>query len=178
MTVLSVGDNSYGHPDPTALRAYEAASTGCDKGMKIARTDLHGSIRVDLSDDGSWRMTSMGPAPRPVRPALPRRLGTTLLGGVPRAAIPPRPQPARRPVRLTDLMIPPPTASVAAPAYIPPPPKSPLAAILEGIVTPAATPSFSALAKLIMDGAPPTNKTPAQEILESLLKQRPPWSPK
>jgi beta-lactamase superfamily II metal-dependent hydrolase len=180
MTVLSVGDNSYGHPDPAALRAYEAASTGSDQGMKIARTDLHGSIRVALYDDGSWQLTSTGPSPRPERPALPRRLGTTLLGGVPPAAIPSRPLPGRRPVRLTDLMIPPPRASIPrpAPAYIPPPPKSPLAAILEGIVTPPATPDFSALAKLIMDSAPPKKKTPEQEILEALLKQRPPWPPK
>src|SRR5262249_27117248 len=47
VTVLSVGDdNPFGHPDPVAVRHYETWSRGGDRGMKLFRTDRHGSIRV------------------------------------------------------------------------------------------------------------------------------------
>jgi hypothetical protein len=33
--------------------------------MKIARSDKHGSVKVVLHDDGSWKMTWTGASPKP-----------------------------------------------------------------------------------------------------------------
>ena len=54
MTVVSVGRNSYGHPDDTALRLYRKYSRGSRQGNKILRTDLKGTIKLILKDDGGW----------------------------------------------------------------------------------------------------------------------------
>lgn len=57
MTVISVGDrNVHGHPHDKSVELYEKYSTGSNKGNKIKRTDRHGSIVVELKDDGGWSM--------------------------------------------------------------------------------------------------------------------------
>lgn len=48
MCVISVGANRYGHPDEIALRLYKQYCRGAHTGQKIVRTDLHGSITVEL----------------------------------------------------------------------------------------------------------------------------------
>ena len=57
MTIVSVGDNSFGHPDKKALKLYEKYSSGSDKGNKIARTDTDGNICVTLKDGGGWSLS-------------------------------------------------------------------------------------------------------------------------
>jgi beta-lactamase superfamily II metal-dependent hydrolase len=58
MTVISVGeDNAHGHPDSNALKFYEKYSEGSSKGNKIKRTDEHGSLLLELKNDGGWSMT-------------------------------------------------------------------------------------------------------------------------
>jgi beta-lactamase superfamily II metal-dependent hydrolase len=58
MTVISVGPNSHGHPDKKAIELYETYSRGSNKGNKIKRTDEHGSIIVELKDDGKWLLNN------------------------------------------------------------------------------------------------------------------------
>lgn len=49
VVVISVGaGNAYGHPDPWALRYYEAVAS------EVYRTDLHGHVAVTGSPDGSY----------------------------------------------------------------------------------------------------------------------------
>lgn len=104
ITVIPVGDNSYGHPTPFAMLFYELFSTGADRvwggaaaDLKILRTDLHGTLRLQFDNDGSWRITWNGPSPRPAPvlatpDTLRRFLGHTL----PNAGLPaPRPAPGR-----------------------------------------------------------------------------------
>ena len=54
MTIVSVGENPHGHPDPTALKLYAKYSTGSNKGNKLVRTDEDGVIRVTLKDGAAW----------------------------------------------------------------------------------------------------------------------------
>ena len=54
MTIISVRENSYGHPDDKAVEFYEKYSRGSNRGTKILRTDEHGHIRVSLKDGGGW----------------------------------------------------------------------------------------------------------------------------
>lgn len=54
MTVISVGDNSHGHPHDTAIELYEKFSKGTNKGTKIRRTDQSGNIKVTLKNEGGW----------------------------------------------------------------------------------------------------------------------------
>ena len=56
MTVVSVGPNNYGHPDPTALRLYEAYSGGPRQGNKVFRTDKQGTMRLELKSEGGWEL--------------------------------------------------------------------------------------------------------------------------
>jgi len=56
MTVISVGDNAHGHPDPKALAFYEKYSTGSNKGNKLARTDQSGTKILTLADAGGWTL--------------------------------------------------------------------------------------------------------------------------
>lgn len=58
MTIISVGDNSFGHPDKKALEYYEKHSTGSRQGNKVFRTDKQGNMCVELTDDGRWSLTS------------------------------------------------------------------------------------------------------------------------
>jgi competence protein ComEC len=57
MTILSVGDNSFGHPDEKAIELYEKYSSGSNKGNKLYRTDLQGNMRVVLKDGGGWSLS-------------------------------------------------------------------------------------------------------------------------
>jgi beta-lactamase superfamily II metal-dependent hydrolase len=57
MTVISVGDgNPHGHPHDKSLELYEKYSKGSNTGAKIKRTDEHGSLLVELKDDGRWSL--------------------------------------------------------------------------------------------------------------------------
>jgi len=56
MTVISVGPNRHGHPEPKALEFYERYSTGSNRRRKICRTDHHGTIRLELKDAGGWSL--------------------------------------------------------------------------------------------------------------------------
>jgi competence protein ComEC len=57
MTIISVGDNSFGHPDRQAMMFYEQYSTGSNQGYKVFRTDKQGNMRVELKDGGGWLLT-------------------------------------------------------------------------------------------------------------------------
>lgn len=57
MTIVSVGNNSHGHPDQKAMTFYEKKSTGSNKGNKIKRTDQHGNIKLTLKDEGGWLLS-------------------------------------------------------------------------------------------------------------------------
>ena len=52
MTFISVGSNSYGHPDEKALSMYRKYSTGSNKGNKVYRTDQQGTMKLTLKDSG------------------------------------------------------------------------------------------------------------------------------
>lgn len=54
MTIVSVGENSYGQPDRKALEMYEEFSRGSNKGNKVFRTDQEGNMYVHLKDEGGW----------------------------------------------------------------------------------------------------------------------------
>ena len=54
MTVVSVGPNNYGHPDPKALNLYEKHSSGSSQGNKVFRTDKQGTIKLTLKPGGNW----------------------------------------------------------------------------------------------------------------------------
>lgn len=56
MTIISVGDNVHGHPDPKAIKFYETHSGGSNKGTKLKRTDEHGTIKVLLDDKEGWKL--------------------------------------------------------------------------------------------------------------------------
>ena len=57
MVVVSVGKNSYGHPDRNALALYEKHSRGSNKGNKVYRTDQQGTMKLTLTAGGSWNLT-------------------------------------------------------------------------------------------------------------------------
>ena len=52
VVVISVGGNSYGHPRPEALYAYDAAAEG------VFRTDFHGHVTVLGYEDGRYEVLS------------------------------------------------------------------------------------------------------------------------
>ena len=52
LTVISVGPNNYGHPDPTAVRRYREHSSGLTNGDKIYRTDQQRTVKVTIGDGG------------------------------------------------------------------------------------------------------------------------------
>ena len=54
ITIVSVGNNSHGHPKPKALELYNKYSRGSKKGNKVLRTDEQGNIGVCLKDEGGW----------------------------------------------------------------------------------------------------------------------------
>ncbi len=60
MTLISVGENNYGHPNETAVRLYRKYSTGSNKGNKVYRTDTKGTMKLTLKDGGGWNLTTNG----------------------------------------------------------------------------------------------------------------------
>ncbi len=59
VVVISVGaNNSYGHPDPWAMRYYQAGH------RKVYRTDLDGSVIVLVDKPGGYRIVTTGPTSR------------------------------------------------------------------------------------------------------------------
>ena len=54
VVVISVGNNSYGHPRPAALRAYEAS------GATVFRTDWHGHVSVQGRESGDYDVSLGG----------------------------------------------------------------------------------------------------------------------
>ena len=52
MTIVSVGPNNYGHPDPTALRLYRENSSGSNQGNKVYRTDQQHTMKLTLKSGG------------------------------------------------------------------------------------------------------------------------------
>jgi len=55
MTIISVGDNTHGHPDKKALELYEMYSTGSNNGNKVFTTQEKGNMKLTLKDDG-WSL--------------------------------------------------------------------------------------------------------------------------
>ena len=59
VVVISVGaGNSYGHPDPWALRYYQT------HGRKVFRTDLDGTVTVTVDRAGAYHIETAGPIQR------------------------------------------------------------------------------------------------------------------
>ena len=58
MTVVSVGPNSYGHPDETALQLYRKYSSGSNKGNKVYRTDRQHTMKLTLKSGGGWNIVT------------------------------------------------------------------------------------------------------------------------
>lgn len=58
MTIISVGENSHGHPDKNAVELYEKYSTGSQQGNKVYRTDHKGTMKLVLKDEGGWSLTT------------------------------------------------------------------------------------------------------------------------
>ena len=58
MTLISVGPNPHGLPDPKAVELYEEYSTGSDNGNKIHRTDQKGNMKLTLKGSGSWNLVT------------------------------------------------------------------------------------------------------------------------
>ena len=54
MTIVSVGKNPHGHPDPEAMKLYKKYCKGSNKGNKLYRTDHMGHVKVELKDGGGW----------------------------------------------------------------------------------------------------------------------------
>ncbi|WP_419942181.1 lamin tail domain-containing protein [Candidatus Palauibacter sp.] len=75
VVVISVGRNSYGHPRPAAVQAYDAS------GATVFRTDLHGHVSVSGRQSGDYevaaggnvalRDSARGDEPRPVGTPVP-----------------------------------------------------------------------------------------------------------
>ena len=73
LVVISVGENSYGHPAASALAAYRLA------GARVVRTDWAGDVTVLARADGSYRvlagskggLAELGEAALPAAPAAP-----------------------------------------------------------------------------------------------------------
>jgi beta-lactamase superfamily II metal-dependent hydrolase len=54
MTLISVGPNVHGFPDPKAVELFEKYSRGSNRGNKVYTTEQQGTIKVVLEDDGGW----------------------------------------------------------------------------------------------------------------------------
>lgn len=57
MVIISVGPNSYGHPDEKAMEMYRKHATGSNKGRKLVRTDREGTKRLTLKNGGGWNLS-------------------------------------------------------------------------------------------------------------------------
>lgn len=60
MTIVSVGDNSHGYPNETAVRFYREHSKGSNKENKIYRTDTKGTMKLTLNSNGGWNLSIQG----------------------------------------------------------------------------------------------------------------------
>ena len=59
LTVISVGkDNSYGHPDPNAVKRYTEHSRGLTNGDKIYRTDRQHTVKMTLPNEGGCSLAT------------------------------------------------------------------------------------------------------------------------
>lgn len=69
LALVSVGENTYGHPSPRVLDALR------DSGVRVYRTDEHGSVAVVRAGDGELGVVTGGPraGPAPRRSAHGRR---------------------------------------------------------------------------------------------------------
>ena len=56
MSIISVGENSHGHPDKKALELYKKYSKGSNKGNKVYTTKNEGTIKLKLKDDEKWSL--------------------------------------------------------------------------------------------------------------------------
>ena len=56
MVVVSVGENSHGHPKPEALRLYRKYAKGSKEGNKVYRTDKQGTMKLTLKAGGGWNL--------------------------------------------------------------------------------------------------------------------------
>ena len=56
--IVSVGKNSYGHPDSTALDFYEKYSSGSGQGNRVYRTDQRGTMKLTLKAGGGWNLSA------------------------------------------------------------------------------------------------------------------------
>jgi beta-lactamase superfamily II metal-dependent hydrolase len=62
VTVVSVGPNVHGHPDPRAVELYElfTGDAPVPDLPKTFRTDRHGTLRLELNQAGGWRIETTG----------------------------------------------------------------------------------------------------------------------
>ena len=58
LTVISVGKNNYGHPDPNAVKRYTEHSRGLNNGDKIYRTDRQHTVRLTIKDEGGCSLAT------------------------------------------------------------------------------------------------------------------------
>ncbi len=58
MTLISVGPNVHGLPEPRALELYEKYSSGSNRGNKVFSTDDEGTMKLVLKDDGGWSLST------------------------------------------------------------------------------------------------------------------------
>jgi beta-lactamase superfamily II metal-dependent hydrolase len=56
ITIVSVGSNVHGLPDPNAMELYERHSRGSKQGHKVFRTDRQGNIKLLLKGSGEWTL--------------------------------------------------------------------------------------------------------------------------
>lgn len=54
IVIVSVGENSYGHPDSKALELYRKYSCGSKNDNKLFRTDQQGTMKLTLKAGGGW----------------------------------------------------------------------------------------------------------------------------
>ena len=55
-TIISVGDNGYGHPDEKAVELYEKYTLAAKDRTKLYRTDEHGHVSIELKTGGGWSL--------------------------------------------------------------------------------------------------------------------------
>ena len=58
MTLISVGPNVHGLPDPKAVELYEKYSTGSDQGNKVFTTQDKGNMKLVLKGRGAWELNT------------------------------------------------------------------------------------------------------------------------
>lgn len=56
MTILSVGPNVHGLPDPISLKLYDKYSTGSNNGHKVYSTESKGNMKLTFAAGGGWSL--------------------------------------------------------------------------------------------------------------------------